>query len=104
MIGGARIFRQLPEYVPGRELHAALLDIRRAEGSQGAKLDLAAIDALHWDDIYRVSIEKAYHGDFTEWGMLAWKLAIPMPTNSDGHTREIGFSVNRLACHAALYF
>ena len=40
MAAGARIFRQLPEYVPGRDLHAALLDIRRAEGSQGVKLDL----------------------------------------------------------------
>ena len=104
MTSGARIFKQLPEYAPGRDIDAALLDLRRAEGSQGVKLDLDAIDALHWTAVYRVAFEKAYHGDFTEWGMVAWKLSIPMPTNRYGHTRRIGYNVNRSACRAVLDF
>jgi hypothetical protein len=104
MTGGASIFKQLPEYVPGQQIGAALLDLRRAEGSQGVKLDLDAIDALRWTDVYRVAFEKAYHGDFTEWGMVAWKLSIPMPPNAYGHTRQIGYYVNRRACHVILDF
>jgi hypothetical protein len=104
MTGGARVFKQLPEYAPGRQIGAALLDLRRANGSQGATLDLGAIDALHWTDVYRVTFEKAYHGDFTQWGMVALKLSIPMPPNPYGHTRQIGYDVNRRACHAVLDF
>jgi Chlorophyllase len=104
MTSGVRIFRQLPEYASGRQVGAALLDVRRAEGSQGVKLDLSAIDALHWTDVYRIAFQKAYHGDFTEWGLVAWKLSIPMPPNPYGHTRQIGYRVNRLTCRAVLDF
>ena len=45
--GGRRVLVQLPEYAAGRRVHAALLDLRRGNGSQGAKLDLTVIDALH---------------------------------------------------------
>lgn len=65
---GARVFRQLPEYTPGRKLDAALLDLRRGNGSQGAKLDLSAVDALRWAALYRVIFPKAFHGDFTQCG------------------------------------
>lgn len=104
MTGGARVFRQLSGYVPGRRVDAALLDLRRAEGSQGVKLDLSAIDALHWTDVYRVAFKNAYHGDFTEWGMIAWTLSIPMPPNPYGHTRRVGYDTNRRACRAVLDF
>jgi hypothetical protein len=102
--GGARIVKQLPEYAAGRKVDASLLDLRRAHGSQGAKLDLGAIDALRWTGVYRAVFEKAFHGDFSEWGMVAWKLSVPMPTNPDGHTRRIGYDVNRLTCRAVLNF
>jgi pimeloyl-ACP methyl ester carboxylesterase len=104
MTSGARVFERLPGYAPGRNVGAALLDLRRAEGSQGVRLDLKAIDALHWRDVYRVTFEKAYHGDFTEWGMIAWKLSVPMPSNPNGHTRQIGYEVNRRVCNAVLAF
>jgi hypothetical protein len=68
------VLKRLPEYAPGRKLGAALLDLRRADGSQGVKLDLSAIDALHWAHLDRVQFAKANHGDFTEWGMLAQAL------------------------------
>lgn len=104
MSSGSRVLTRLPGYAPGRKVGAALLDLRRADGSQGAKLDLTAIDALHWADLCRVIFTKAFHGDFTEWGMLGRKLSIPMPPNPDGHTREIGYQVNQQACHAVLDF
>lgn len=101
---GTRVLQQLPEYVPGRPLAAALLDLRRADGAQGVKLDLNAIDALHWADIYRVIFAKAFHGDFTEWGMIAFRLQIPMPPNPDGHTRQVGLEVNEHSCQAVRDF
>jgi pimeloyl-ACP methyl ester carboxylesterase len=104
MSGGVRVLKQLPEYAPGRKLRAALLDLRRADGSQGVKLDLTAIDALHWVHLYRMLFSKANHGDFTEWGMIAIRLSIPMPPNPDAHTRQIGYEVNLHVCHAVLDF
>ena len=104
MVAGARVFRQLPGYRIGRKVAAALLDLRRANGSQGVRLDLSAIDALRWNDLYRVTFEKGNHGDFTEWGMLAWKLSVPMPPNPDGHTRELGRNINRQVCDAIVTF
>ena len=104
MTGGARVFQKLPEYVPGKRIHSVLLDLRRAEGAQGAKLNLGVIDALRWNDIYRVTFANAYHGDFTEWGMIAWKLNVPMPPNPDGHTRQIGYGVNEVTCHVIRAF
>jgi hypothetical protein len=85
-------------------LRATLLDLRRADGSQGVKLDLTAIDALQWAHLDRVLFSKANHGDFTEWGMIAIRLSIPMPPNPDAHTRQIGYEVNLRACHAVLDF
>jgi pimeloyl-ACP methyl ester carboxylesterase len=104
MSGGMLVLKQLPEYAPGRKLRAALLDLRRADGSQGVKLDLTVIDALHWAHLYRVLFASAFHGDFTEWGMIAIRLSIPMPPNPDAHTRQIGYEVNLQACHAVLDF
>jgi hypothetical protein len=99
MIGGAKIFKRLPEYSPGKQISAVLLDLRRAENAQSVKLNLDFIDGLRWKDLYRVMFAKAYHGDFTEWGMIAWKLKIPMPSNPYGHTRQAGYSVNEDTCH-----
>src|SRR5579864_3229182 len=104
MASGARIFRQLAEYERGRTVNAALLDLRRADGAQGVKLDLSAIDSLHWATSFRVTYPNAYHGDFTEWGMLAYHLSIPMPANPYRHTRQVGYRVNISACHAVLDF
>lgn len=104
MKGGKRVFLQLPEYDPGRQMAASLLDLRRADGAQGVSLDLSAIDALRWTEVYRVTFDKAFHGDFTEWGMLAFVMKIPMPPMPYEHTRQIGYDVNRSAYHAVLDF
>ena len=102
--GGSKVLVRLPEYAPGRKVGAALLDLRRADGAQGVKLDLTAIDALHWSDVYRVTFAKAFHGDFTEWGSIGLKLSVPMPSNPDGHTRAMGYEVNQHVCRAVLDF
>jgi hypothetical protein len=104
MTSGARVFKRLPGYRSGRKLHAALLDLRRSEGSQGVHLDLTAVDALRWKQLYRKAFPGAYHGDFTEWGMVAFVAGVPMPTNPYQHTRQIGVEVNRSACHLVLDF
>jgi len=104
MTSGARIFRELPEYDPKRHFAAALLDLRRANGSQGVKLDLTAIDALHWSHRSREEFAGAYHGDFTEWGMVAYIVGIPMPKDMTDHTRALGHQVNVRACKAVLRF
>lgn len=101
---GAGVLKRLPEFRPGQRMHAALLDSRRANGAQDVKLDLTTIDSLGWSHLYRISFPKAFHGDFTEWGMIAYKLSIPMPDNPDGHTREMGYEVNLQSCHAVLDF
>lgn len=97
MTSGARVFKRLPEYRSGEKLRAALLDLRRSVGSQGVHLDLAAVDALRWRQLYRKLFPGAYHGDFTEWGMVAFVADVPMPTNPYQHTRQIGVDVNRSA-------
>ena len=102
--GGARVLVQLPEYTPGRKVAAILLDLRRGEGSQGVKLDLTKIDALRWPEVYRLVFANGFHGDFTEWGSIGFELSVPMPPNPDGHTRAIGYEVNRHVCHAVLDF
>jgi pimeloyl-ACP methyl ester carboxylesterase len=102
--GGSKVLVRLPEYAPGRKVGAALLDLRREDGAQGVKLDLTAIDALRWSDIYRVTFAQAFHGDFTEWGSIGLKLSVPMPSNPDGHTRVMGYQVNQHACRAVRDF
>src|SRR5438270_8755974 len=76
MSSGARVFTRLPEYAPKRRIAAALLDLRRSNGSQGVTLDLTAIDALHWSKISRA--------------MAAYVLGIPMPPNASAYTRAGG--------------
>jgi hypothetical protein len=102
--GGSRVLKQISEYDTARKLNAALLDLRRADGSQGVKVDLSGIDALQWAEVQRKIFPGAFHGDFTEWGMVAFKLSIPMPQNTDGHTREVGHEVNREICREVLEF
>lgn len=101
---GSRILTRLPGYQTDRKIRASLFDIRRSEGSQGVQLDLTAGDAIRWSHLYRKQFQGAYHGDFTEWGMVAFVAGIAMPPNPYGHTRQLGVDVNRAACHYVLDF
>ena len=84
------------------EVRAFLLDMRRANGVQGAKLDFTVVNRMVRSDRYVVTFTKMFHGDFTEFGTIGLKLSVPLPPNSDGRTRETGFVGNQHAYRAAL--
>jgi len=86
------------------QLRAFLLDMRRADGVQGAKLDSTVVDRMVRSDRYLVTFTRMFHGDFTEFGTIGLKLSIPLPPNNDGRTRETGFMGNQHAYRAAVDF
>jgi dienelactone hydrolase len=87
-----------------RQVRAFLLDMRRADGVQGAKLDSTVVDRMVRSDRYIVTFTKMFHGDFTEFGTIGLKLSVPLPPNNDGRTRETGFMGNQHAYRAAVDF
>jgi hypothetical protein len=86
------------------QLRAFLLDMRRADGVQGAKLDSTVVDRMVRSDRYMVTFTKMFHGDFTEWAPIGLKLSIPLPPNNDGRTRETGYMGNQHVYRAAVDF
>jgi hypothetical protein len=86
------------------KVRAFLLDMRRADGVQGAKLDSTVVDRMVRSDRYVVTFTKMFHGDFTEFGTIGLKLSVPLPPNNDGRTRETGFVGNQHAYRAAVDF
>jgi pimeloyl-ACP methyl ester carboxylesterase len=97
------VMKVLNQLQPGH-VNAFLLDMRRANGVQGAKLDPAVVDRMVRSDRYLVTFTKMFHGDFTEFGTIGLKLSIPLPPNNDERTRETGFVGNQHAYRAALDF
>ena len=93
----------LNQLQPGH-VKASLLDMRRANGVQGAQLDPRVVDRMARSDRYLVTFTKMFHGDFTEFGTIGLKLLVPLPPNNDGRTRETGFTGNQHAYRAALDF
>ena len=86
------------------QVKAFLLDMRRADGVQGAKLDPTVVDRMVRSDRYIVTFTRMFHGDFTEFGTIGLKLSVPLPMNNDGRTRETGFIGNQHAYRAAVDF
>ena len=86
------------------QVRAFLLDMRRADGVQGAKLDSTVVDRMVQSDRYLVTFTRMFHGDFTEFGTIGLKLSVPLPPNNDGRTRETGFTGNQHAYRAAVDF
>lgn len=101
--GGEKIFSRVPDYAPGR-IRASILDLRRANGVQGADLDLSAVNDAVSADRYLVAFPHMFHGDFTEFGPIGLKLAVPLPPNKDGRTRQTGYDGNQHAYRALLSF
>jgi len=92
-----------PQFAPER-FTGALLDLRRANGVQGATLDTTVVARLRDADRYRVTFLRMYHGDFTEWAPVGRALNAPLPPNPDGRTRETGYEGNQVAYRAVLDF
>ena len=97
------VMKVLNQLQPGH-VKAPLLDMRRANGVQGAQLDPTVVDRMARSDRYLVTFTKMFHGDFTEFGTIGLKLSVPLPPNNDGRTRETGFTGNQHAYRAALDF
>jgi pimeloyl-ACP methyl ester carboxylesterase len=97
------VIKVLNQLQPGG-VKASLLDMRRANGVQGAKLDPAVVDRMTRSDRYLITFTKMFHGDFTEFGTIGLKLSVPLPPNDDGRTRETGFIGNQHAYRALLAF
>jgi len=92
-----------PYFAPER-VTASLLDLRRANGVQGATLDTTVVADLRWANRYVVTFSRMYHGDFTEFAPIALKLNVPLPPNPDGRTRQTGYDGNQAAYRGILYF
>src|SRR5207248_3458208 len=97
------VMKALNKLHPGH-VKAFLLDMRRANGVQGAELDHTVRHRMTRSDRYLVTFTKMFHGDFMEFGTIGLKLSVPLPPNNDGRTRETGFVGNQHAYRAALDF
>lgn len=82
-------------YDPTR-MRAAVLDIRRAEGEQEARLDMASVRAMKYARRDLVAIGAMHHSDFTSFAMVADRFLTPIDpkyagtrwdrrTGRDGH-------------------
>jgi len=78
-------------YAP-RQMRAALLDLRRAEGVQGAEIDLSPILAFRHADLTLATLPDIHHGDFTSFAILAdrYQLAADPTYATTGWTRATG--------------
>jgi pimeloyl-ACP methyl ester carboxylesterase len=95
--------KSLHEFYP-QALNVPILDLRRADGVQGAHVDLDSLRTLTHSDRYIVTFKRMFHGDFTEFAPIGEKLNVPLPPNNDGRTRTTGFLGNQQAYRALLLF
>jgi pimeloyl-ACP methyl ester carboxylesterase len=81
--GSGEVLTGALRYAP-REMRAALLDLRRAEGSQSAALDLSSILAFAHSDLTLATLPNIHHSDFTSFAILADRYGIPAERHYDG--------------------
>lgn len=62
-----------------RNMRAAFLDLRRAQGQQEADLDLAPVHSFRYADLTVISMMGMHHSDFTSFAMVAQRFGIPVP-------------------------
>jgi dienelactone hydrolase len=68
--GSGEVLTMAIGYAP-RTMRAALLDLRRAEGSQDAVLDLSPILAFSHADLTLATLPNVHHSDFTSFAIMA---------------------------------
>lgn len=81
--GTGEILTKAVGYVP-LNMRASMLDLRRAEGSQSAKLDLSPILAFAHSDLTLATIPNVHHSDFTSFAVIADRYGIPAEPQYDG--------------------
>jgi hypothetical protein len=101
--GGLERLKSLRDFHP-ETLRVPILDLRRADGVQGAHVDLSALQSIKCSDRTIVTFSRMFHGDFTEFAPVGEKLHVPLPPNNDGRTRRTGYVGNQHAYRALLLF
>ena len=81
--GSGDVLTQAIGYAP-RAMRAALLDLRRAEGSQSAELDLSPVLAFSHADLSLVTLPNVHHSDFTSFAIMADRYDVPTEHEYDG--------------------
>ena len=74
--GAGEVLTKAVGYAP-RNMRAPILDLRRAEGSQSAELDLSPILAFAHSDLTLATIPNVHHSDFTSFALLADRYGVP---------------------------
>jgi acetyl esterase/lipase len=91
-------------YRPER-MRAALFDVRRAEGQQGAVLDLSAVNSFRYADRTVVTVERMHHSDFTSFALIADAFQMPIASQSqNGWNRSTARRGYELVCELVLDF
>jgi pimeloyl-ACP methyl ester carboxylesterase len=85
-------------YEPLR-MRAHVLDIRRAEGQQDARLDLTPIRAMRHARRELVTVDAMHHSDFTSFAMIADRFLTPTDiryagTGWDRRTARLGYELS----------
>jgi dienelactone hydrolase len=80
-------------YAP-RNVRAAVLDLRRPEGEQSARLDMSAIEAMRYSDRSLMTVPHMHHSDFTSFAMIGRMYHTPVDPSyaGSGWNRETGAS------------
>jgi len=74
--GSGNVLTKAMGYAP-RNMRAPMLDLRRAEGSQSAELDLSPILAFAHSDLILATIPNVHHSDFTSFALIADRYSVP---------------------------
>ena len=67
--GSAGLLNGAYGYSP-RNVRAAVLDLRRPEGEQSARLDMSAVEAMRYSDRSLMTVPHMHHSDFTSFAMI----------------------------------
>ena len=90
-----------------KQMHAALLDLRRTEtkiGPSAFELDLSAVRSLHYAERTYVGLPTMFHADFTEFGVLARTFGFPPFADPNGRTYETAYRGYQSAVKITLAF
>ena len=103
--GSAQLLMNAQGFRPQR-FRAPLLDLRRAQGEQDARLDPAAIASLRHSARTLATLRHVHHSDFTAFAMLAERFALPTQPRyaSTGWDRATGRQAYESMCMMVLAF
>jgi pimeloyl-ACP methyl ester carboxylesterase len=103
--GSAGVLTNSYGYAP-EKVRAAFLDLRRAQGEQGADLDLTPILSFRCADRVLVTLTKMHHSDFTSFAMVAHQFHVATDPiySGTGWSRETARRGYEITCRIVLDF